>query len=143
VGDSRRELHDFAPQSNRQGNKSVSVSGLVGRPTFAVHPLPIYASLLHLLPLYASDATRPERHIFNIALPLYDSITPILWFKSQSSSLSLDLIAEQHTLAIFAQDAAEEVLAFDQGAVGQILAVRDRRTGTCRWGQDTRPRRRG
>ena len=51
----------------------------------AVHPLPAYASFLHLLPLYASDATRPDHRIFNIALPLYDSITATLWVKAQAA----------------------------------------------------------
>jgi len=40
------------------------------RSTFAVFPLPAYASVLPLLPLYASDATRLDRHIFNIAVTL-------------------------------------------------------------------------
>ena len=51
----------------------------------AVHRVPPYASFLHLLPLYASDATRPDYRNFNIALSLYDSITATLWFKAQTS----------------------------------------------------------
>ena len=41
-------------------------------------PLPGYVSLLHLLRLYASDATRLDWRIFNIALQLYGSITATL-----------------------------------------------------------------
>jgi hypothetical protein len=35
----------------------------------------------------------------------------------------LDVIAKQHALAVLRQDGAEALLAFDQGAVDQILAV--------------------
>jgi len=58
------------------------------------------------------------------ALPPYDSITAILWFKSQQLLPGpLDVIAEQHALAILRQDGAEALLAFDHATVCQVLAI--------------------